>query len=73
MSRSSRGGSNATGSTDASRSKDVLYRYERHVLPAYRRYIEPHKLAADLIVNNETSFTAALEVLIGYLLSRSAA
>ncbi len=50
--------------------EDVLYRYERHVLPAYRQYIEPYKRSADIVVNNETGFAAALEVLVGHLLSR---
>ncbi len=50
--------------------EDVLYRYERHVLPAYQRYIQPYKREADLVVNNEASFSASLDVLVGYLLSR---
>ncbi len=52
--------------------EDVLYRYERHVLPAYQKYIEPYKRQADLVVNNESDFSAALDVLCGFLLSRNA-
>lgn len=47
--------------------EDVLYRYERHVLPAYRRFIEPHRYETDLIVNNERDFGRGLEVVVGYL------
>lgn len=47
--------------------EDVLYRYERHVLPAYRTYIEPHRNDSDLIVNNERGFDAALDVVIDHL------
>jgi len=31
---------------------DVLYRYEHHVLPSYRKYIAPHKEEADMVINN---------------------
>ena len=50
--------------------EDVLYRYERHVLPAYRRFIEPYLQDADLIVNNERDFGRGLEVVAGYLRGR---
>ena len=50
--------------------EDVLYRYERHVLPAYRKYLEPYRYGCDLIVNNEVGFGAALEVVVGYLEGR---
>lgn len=46
---------------------DVLYRYEHHVLPAYREYIDPYKDLADLIINNDTSMDAAVRVLSGYI------
>ena len=51
--------------------EDVLYRYERHVLPAYRRYIEPHLADSDLIVNNERDFGKGLEVVAAYLEAKS--
>ncbi len=42
---------------------DVLYRYEFHVLPSYRSFIEPFKRKADIVVNNHTNYAGALEVL----------
>lgn len=47
--------------------EDVLFRYEAHVLPAYESYIEQHRAAADLIVNNHHNFDAALDLLASYL------
>ena len=32
--------------------EDVLYRYEKHVLPAYEKYIKPYMDKADIIINN---------------------
>lgn len=46
---------------------DVLYRYQHHVLPAFERYIEPYREAADLVINNNESFEAGLKVLEGYI------
>ena len=50
--------------------EDVLYRYERHVLPAYRKYLEPYRYESDIVVNNERGFDAALELVVGYLRGR---
>lgn len=46
---------------------DVLYRYEHHVTPAYKRYIEPSKEWADLVIPNHDNFDAALEVISCFL------
>ncbi len=46
---------------------DVLYRYEKHVLPAFERYILPHKDDVDIIINNNSSFQPALNLLCGYI------
>jgi uridine kinase len=43
--------------------EDVLHRYEYHVLPAYRSFIEPFKRQADLVINNHTHYTCALDVI----------
>jgi len=47
--------------------EDVLYRYERHVLPAYEKYIEPYKNDADIIINNNEDFDMALLVIEGFI------
>jgi len=43
--------------------EDVLHRYEHHVLPAYRAYIEPFRNAADIIINNHTTYQVGLGVI----------
>ncbi len=50
--------------------EDVLYRYENHVLPAFEKYILPHKEEADLVINNNIQFNMALKVLTGFFKSR---
>ncbi|WP_116108341.1 uridine kinase [Lewinella sp. IMCC34191] len=47
--------------------EDVLYRYEHHVLPAYEKYVQPHKDRADLIVNNNTDFNMGLSVIRAFV------
>lgn len=47
--------------------EDVLYRYERHVMPSFKKYIEPYKEDADLIINNNAKFELGLEVMIGFI------
>jgi uridine kinase len=47
--------------------EDVLYRYERHVLPTFEKYIRPYMDEADIIINNNSQFDRGLEVLSGYL------
>ncbi len=46
---------------------DVLYRYEKHVMPAYEKYIAPFNSDADIIVPNNLHFERALDMLITYL------
>jgi uridine kinase len=50
--------------------EDVLYRYEHHVLPTFERYIQPYKEEADIIVNNNSDFEKALEVMNGFIASK---
>ncbi len=47
--------------------EDVLYRYEKHVLPTYKAYIEPIRDQADIIINNNHHFEKGLQVLSGFL------
>ncbi len=46
---------------------DVLYRYEHHVTPSFKRYIEPSKRWADLIIPNHDNFDVALKVISTFL------
>ena len=54
--------------------QDVLYRYERHVEPAYAKFIKPYKQEADLIIPNHVTDGGALrkplEVIVTHLKSR---
>lgn len=46
---------------------DVLYRYERHVIPTFEKYIEPYKQESDLIIPNNSEFSKALSMLVAFL------
>lgn len=50
--------------------EDTLYRFEKHVMPTYERYLEPLKDEADMVIPNNRSFHTALEVLCGFLKSK---
>jgi len=45
---------------------DVLYRFEKHVMPSYDKYLEPLRHKSDIIVPNNQHIDSALEVLIGF-------
>lgn len=47
--------------------EDVLYRYEHHVFPAYKEYIEPYYNQVDLIINNYSNYHSGLKVLEAYI------
>lgn len=51
--------------------EDVLYRYEKHVLPAYELYIKPYVPLADMVINNNQNFNSALDVISGFIQSKS--
>ncbi|UCS94463.1 uridine-cytidine kinase [Echinicola marina] len=46
---------------------DVLYRYEKHVMPTYEKYIAPFKHDADLIIPNNNDFERGLEMVKVFL------
>ncbi len=46
---------------------DVLYRFQHHVTPSFRKYIEPLKHDADIIIPNHNGFDLGLDVVITYL------
>ncbi len=47
--------------------EDVTYRYEHHVLPSYKEYIEPYKDSAHLVVNNDDNFDMAYKLLSSFI------
>ena len=49
---------------------DVLYRWENHVAPNYEAFIKPQRPAADIVINNNTNFDVALQVILTYLRER---
>lgn len=49
---------------------DVLYRFEKHVMPTFDKYLAPLKGEADLIIPNNQSFMNALDVIKGFLKSK---
>ncbi len=50
--------------------EDVLYRYEKHVMPTFERYIEPYMDEADIVVNNNSDFSVGLEVVKGFIANK---
>lgn len=51
---------------------DVLYRYEKHVVPTYEKFIKPYKSEADIIIPNNHDFKNGLAVLVAFLNSKIA-
>lgn len=47
--------------------EDVLYRYQHHVMPNFRKYILPYKESCDIIINNNTGFEGALQIMRTYI------
>lgn len=47
--------------------EDVLYRYEHHVFPAYKAYIEPYFNKVDFIINNFSNYDSGMKVLEYYI------
>lgn len=46
---------------------DVLYRFQHHVTPSFKKYIEPLKADSDIIIPNHNGFAVALNVVVTYL------
>ena len=47
--------------------EDVLYRYEHHVLPAFKKYIEPYLDKVDIVVNNNQNYKQAICMFNAYI------
>ncbi|MCZ2141465.1 MAG: uridine-cytidine kinase [Bacteroidia bacterium] len=41
----------------------VHYQWNNHVMPAYKKYLEPYKSQADIIINNNSHFNNSLKVI----------
>lgn len=52
--------------------EDVLYRYEKHVMPTFERYIKPYMDEADIIINNNDNFSNGLEVIKAFIVKKLA-
>jgi uridine kinase len=48
--------------------EEVLAMYETHVMPMYRRYVEPYKHYANLVLQNNYDYRAATDVLVNHVL-----
>lgn len=49
---------------------DVLYRYEKHVLPTFEKYIKPYIDKCDMVINNNDNFKMGLDVVNLFLKQR---
>ncbi|MES2731763.1 MAG: uridine kinase [Bacteroidota bacterium] len=47
--------------------EEVLYQFEKHVMPTYEKYILPFKSDADLVIPNNSHFEKGLDVLTTFL------
>jgi uridine kinase len=47
--------------------EDVLYRYQHHVMPNFRKYILPFRDSCDIIINNNSGFEHALKLMKSYI------
>jgi uridine kinase len=50
----------------------ILYQWEHHVRPTYRKYIKPYKSKADVIIPNNKHFAKGLDLLVCYVRARLA-
>lgn len=50
--------------------EDVLYRFEKHVVPMYKRYIKPCRDEADLVIPSHSHFGKAREIIGHFLKSK---
>lgn len=48
----------------------ILYQWHQHVLPAYIRYLLPHREKADVVFNNHTGMESAVSILCDHLNSK---
>lgn len=46
--------------------EDVIYRYKNHVLPSFKKFMEPFIGEMDLVINNNTDFEKGLDIIFAY-------
>jgi uridine kinase len=56
--------------------EDILYKYTRHVAPAYEKYIAPYRHDADIVIPNNRNYQEgecppAVEVLVSHIRSKT--
>jgi len=49
---------------------DVLYRYEKHVLPSFEKYILPFREKADIVINNNKNFDNGYDMMLSFVKSK---
>jgi uridine kinase len=47
--------------------EEVLYQWHHHVMPAYQQFLMPYRSEAHIVVNNNTDYRKALEVMADHL------
>ena len=47
--------------------EDILYQWNKHVLPSYESFLLPYKEKADLIINNAEEFDSNVKVLLNVI------
>lgn len=47
--------------------EQVIYQWENHVKPSYRKYLEPYKNESHLVVNNNEHYLTSLEVITDHI------
>ncbi|HRI01675.1 MAG TPA: uridine kinase [Saprospiraceae bacterium] len=52
--------------------EDVLYKYEKHVSPSYKAYVEPYLSYLDIIVYNNRHFNNALDMFKAFIREKQA-
>ncbi|MDX5321814.1 MAG: uridine kinase [Bacteroidota bacterium] len=45
----------------------VIYQWENHVKPSYRKFLEPYKNESDIIINNNEHFLTSLRVISDHI------
>lgn len=46
---------------------EVLYRWDNHVEPAFKKYVKPYRKSSDIVIPNNTHFEKGLEILVSFL------